>query len=45
MIYFDEQISSHRKILRAGKLLGDDAGGPMAALGCTSRPSGTRGRI
>jgi hypothetical protein len=33
MIYLDEQIASHRKILRAGTLIGDAKGGAMAALG------------
>lgn len=33
MIYLDEKIASHRKILRAGRLLGDRQGGTMAALG------------
>lgn len=33
MIYLDELIASHRKILRAGQLIGDAKGGAMAALG------------
>lgn len=33
MIYLDELIASHRKILRAGTLIGDAKGGAMAALG------------
>jgi hypothetical protein len=33
VIYLDEQIVSHRKILRAGRLIGDAKGGVIAALG------------
>jgi hypothetical protein len=33
MIYLDELIAEHRKILRAGTLIGDAQGGAMAALG------------
>jgi hypothetical protein len=33
VIYLDEQIATHRKILQAGRLIGDSKGGVIAALG------------
>jgi hypothetical protein len=33
MIYLDEKLPSHRKILKAGALIGEDKGGRLAALG------------